>query len=113
VSDFPKAANKWQISSRGGTWPRWRRDGRELFYVEPARRALMAASIATQPSFTPGATTLLFEKGSLAALVPQYDVSADGKRFVILERPTGPPLSIHVVENWYEEYRAQRQRQAR
>jgi hypothetical protein len=37
-----------------------------------------------------------------------YDVAPDGKRFIVLEPPAGePPLSIHVVHNWFEEFRGQ------
>jgi eukaryotic-like serine/threonine-protein kinase len=105
VRDFPGGVNKWQISAKGGIAPRWRRDGKELFYVEGRR--LMAVSVATRPAFSPGAPVGLFEKRSLGSSVgPQYDVSADGKLFYILDRPAGEgPLSIHVVHNWYEEFR--------
>jgi len=38
--------------------------------------------------------------------IPQYDVSADGKRFIVLDPPANePPLAIHVVHNWFEEFR--------
>ncbi len=51
----------------------------------------------------------LFEKRSLQS---QYDVSADGKRFVIRERLTSePPLAIHVVHNWFEEFRGRQREQ--
>jgi hypothetical protein len=81
--------------------PRWRRDGKEIFYIEQGR--LMAVSVTTQPNFSPGAPALLFENRFLQI---GYEFSADGKRFVILERPAGePPLSIHVVHNWFEEFR--------
>jgi Tol biopolymer transport system component len=108
VSDFPKGANKWQISANGGNGPRWRQD-KNIYYVE--ERKLMTVSVTTRPEFSPGAPAALFEKRSVQFL--QYDVSPDGKRFVILERPGGePPLSIHVVHNWFEEFRAQQQGQA-
>ena len=102
VRDFPNGKNKWQISANGGVGPRWRRDGKEIFYVEG--RKLMAASVTTRPAFSPGAPALLFENRQLQQ--SGYDVSADGKRFVVLDRPAGePPLSIHVVHNWFEEFR--------
>ncbi len=104
VRDFPKGANQWQVSSNGGTLPRWRRDGKEMFYVEQSK--LMAVSVTMRPTFLPGPPVQLFENRFLQI---GYDVSADGKRFVILARPPAePPLSIHVVHNWFEEFRAQR-----
>jgi len=54
----------------------------------------------------------LFEKGSLQSA--QYDVSADGKRFILLERLTNEqPLSIHVVHNWFEEFRGRQREQTK
>jgi serine/threonine-protein kinase len=106
VREFPNGANKWQISSNGGTAPRWARDGTEIFYVE--RRKLMTARVSTRPAFSSKSPTPLFEKRSLQSIEPQYDVSPDGQRFFILDRPLGEqPLSIHVVHNWFEEFRGQ------
>jgi Tol biopolymer transport system component len=103
VRDFPNGAKKWRISANGGALPRWRRDGKEIFYM--GARRLFAVSAATKPDFAPGAPVALFEKRALSAA---YDVSADGKRFVILDRPANePPLSIHVVHNWFAEFRDQ------
>ncbi len=112
VRDFPNGAKKYQVSTRGGTAPRWRRDGKEIFYV--AHTSLMAVSATTRPGFSAGTPVRLFEKRYLRAIQgttvnpnPQYDVSADGKRFVILDRPGGEqPLSIHVVHNWFEDFRS-------
>jgi hypothetical protein len=54
-----------------------------------------------RPTLSPGVPALLFSMPN-----PQYDVAPDGKRFIILQRPAGePPLAIHVVHNWFEEFR--------
>jgi len=106
VRDFPSGTNKWQISANGGYAPRWTRDGREILYVERSR--LMAVSVTSRPALAFGAPARLFERTTLRNQFPEYDVSADGKRFVILDKPAGePPLSIHVVHNWFEEFRGQ------
>ncbi len=69
----------------------------------------MAVTVTTQPGFSPGAPAPLFEKRSLQS---QYDVSADGKRFIIRERLISEqPLSIHVVHNWFEEFRGRQREQ--
>jgi Tol biopolymer transport system component/predicted Ser/Thr protein kinase len=110
VRDFPRAANQWQISDHGGFNPRWSRDGKEIYYL--AEGGVMAVSIAMRPAFSPAAPVRLFEKRGMrtAALFRQYDISPDGKRFAILEKPPGePPLSIHVVHNWFEEFRGGQQ----
>jgi eukaryotic-like serine/threonine-protein kinase len=100
VLDFPAGRNKWRISLQGGTAPRWRRDGRELFYMESGR--LMSLAVATRPVFAPAAPAPLFARRG----VQFYDVAPDGKRFVVLETPADePPLSLHVIHNWFEEFR--------
>jgi eukaryotic-like serine/threonine-protein kinase len=101
VRDFPKGNQKVQISSNGGFGPRWSRNGKEIFYIQ--QRKLMAVSVATQPAFSPGTPAVLFEKRSLAA--GNYDVASDAKRFIILDRTSEKPLLIHVVNNWFEEFR--------
>ena len=103
VREFPSGANKVQISTHRGIAPRWRQDGKEIFYVE--QRNLMAVAITTHPAFSSAAPVELFQNAAL----PNYDVSSDGKRFIVMEKPpAGPPLSIHVVQNWFEEFRPQR-----
>lgn len=107
VREFPAASSKRQISDAGGRTPRWRRDGKEIFYVEGA--TLVAVAVTTQPRFSSGAPSRLFEKRSLWNAVAQYDVSADGRRIFVLDQPGDePPLSIHVAHNWFEEFRGRR-----
>jgi eukaryotic-like serine/threonine-protein kinase len=102
VRQFPGGANKVQISNHGGFAPRWRQDGKEIFYVEQGK--LIAVTVTTHPVFSSSTPTLLFQNAAL----PNYDVSSDGKRFIVMEKPpAGRPLTIHVVENWFEEFRPQ------
>lgn len=84
VRDFPNGGGQWQVSVKGGVAPRWRRDGGEIYYLEPGA-GLMAVSVTTRPTVSPGTPKLLFGKRVLGA---GYDVSADGKRFIILDRPS-------------------------
>jgi serine/threonine-protein kinase len=103
VREFPSGANKVQISTHRGIAPRWRQDGKEIFYVEQGK--LMAVAITTHPAFSSAAPIQLFQNAAL----PNYDVSSDGKRFIVMEKPpAGPPLAIHVIQNWYEAFRSQR-----
>ncbi len=102
VREFPSGANRVQISTHTGIGPRWRRDGKEIFYAE--QHKLMAAAVTTRPAFSSGTPVQLFENAAL----PDYAVSSDGKRFIVMEKPpAGPPLTIHVVQNWFEEFRPQ------
>ena len=105
VRSFQNGAGKWRVSTNGGGGPRWRRDGRELFYTEGNK--LMAVGITTQPGFSPGTPAPLFEaNNTLLSFNPQYDVTADGKRFILRERLVNEkPLAIHVVHNWFDEFR--------
>ena len=105
VREFPSGANKVQISSHRGIAPGWRQDGKEIFYVEQGRpNKLMAAAVTAHPAFSSATPVQLFENAAL----PDYAVSSDGKRFIVMEKPpAGPPLAIHVVQNWFEEFRPQ------
>ena len=100
---------KWLISNGGGTQPLWSRDGRELFYYAPGE--LMEVAIETTgDDFRAGRSKMLFERRFPpmdACLCRQYDVSADGERFLMIEdvEPGGsePRLDVILVENWFEE----------
>ena len=112
VRPFPGGDGKWQVSGNGGRQPRWSKDGKELFYTEG--HTLMAVAVATTPSFTSGAVTRLFQDADLlGGDDPRYDVSGDGRRFVLREPVAGAeekPPSIHIVQNWFAEFRG-RQRE--
>ena len=112
VRPFPEGGVKWQVSISGGTQPRWRRDGKELFYVEEDQ--LMAVSVSTAQGFSWGTPKLLFRDRWLRSSFPKqrYDVSAAGRRFVLTEEvegESGKRTAIRVVENWYEEFRDREQ----
>jgi eukaryotic-like serine/threonine-protein kinase len=86
VTMFPGAVGKWQISRGGGTEPRWRGDGKEIFYLGPTGM-LTAVSINPEGTFSTGAPTSLFQFHGRAAIsstdVYSYDVTKDGKRFLV------------------------------
>jgi Tol biopolymer transport system component len=104
VQPFPVAAvDKWKIGS--GSQPRWRRDGRELFYISGDSK-VMAVDVTTTPTFKAGTPKVLFAAPiwSGARFVSRYDVTADGRKFLINALPaeTAPTASapITVVLNW-------------
>jgi Tol biopolymer transport system component len=106
VQPYPGPGGKWQISTEGGTEPVWNRNGRELFYRSGDK--MMAVDIASQPSFTAGKPRVLFQGQYLPtpATFPNYDVSPDGQRFLMLkpsEQEQAAPTQINVVLNWFEE----------
>jgi Tol biopolymer transport system component len=82
VAAFPGAAGKRQISTAGGVWPRWRRDGKEIFYLDPGSMLMVAAVSGEGSSFGVTSVTGLFEAHAVSDF--PYDVSADGQRFLIV-----------------------------
>jgi Tol biopolymer transport system component len=106
VQPYPGPGGKWQVSTEGGTEPVWNRNGRELFYRQGNK--MMAVELTTQPSFSPGKPKMLFEAPYVPtpATFPNYDVSPDGQRFLMLkpsESAEAAPTQINVVLNWFEE----------
>jgi Tol biopolymer transport system component len=107
VSRFPSIDGKWQVSSAGGQEPRWRQDGKELFYVSSEGK-LMSVAVKTGASFETGSPVALFQthrRQPVSSLdVFSYDASGDGQRFLIvtkMEEAKAAPLSIHL--NWASE----------
>ena len=105
IRPFPLAPGKWQVSRDGGSQPRWRGDGKELFYLSTDRR-MMAVGVATdRPGFDAGTPTPLFETrvANVEGSNPwsQYAVSGDGRRFLV-ERVAAEAASspITVVLDW-------------
>jgi len=105
VQSFPAGTGKFQISRGGGTQPRWRRDGKELFYVDPEGR-IMGVDVNTSPSFSAGVPHVLADtKGVLttAQYTYRYDVTPDGQRFLInaiTMDDSKAQQPIYVVLNW-------------
>jgi Tol biopolymer transport system component len=91
VQPFPELTGKWQVSTGGGTEPRWRADGKELYYIAPDGK-MMAARVTTLTNnrrgdsrFEAGAPVSLFPTrivgGANDAFKAQYAVSRDGRFF--------------------------------
>jgi len=86
VATFPSAAGKWQISRGGGTEPRWRGDGKEIYYIGPTS-TLMAVPVEAAGTLSSGAPVPLFQIRGRAPISSTdlftYDVTKDGKRFLV------------------------------
>jgi hypothetical protein len=102
VQTFPVPGGKRRISTSGGSQPRWRQDGKELFYIAGDRK-LMAVDVKLGAMLEAGVPKTLFAARilTLTAYRNHYAVTADGQRFLINsmieEIGTGP---ISVVVNW-------------
>jgi serine/threonine-protein kinase len=110
VQPFPPTGAKYQISREHSHAPVWSPNGKELFYYDVDARKLVAVTIQTQPSFSFGVPVPLPFEGMLQqGFERQYDVSPDGKRFLVLlpatpdERESRPTQQINIVLNWFEE----------
>jgi eukaryotic-like serine/threonine-protein kinase len=101
VRAFPDSQEKWLISTDGGETPAWRGDGREIYYISRERK-MMAAPISYEPKFDAGTPVVLFDAPVRQAIpARQYDVSSDGKRFLLnreAEQEVIEPLTL--VQNW-------------
>ena len=93
---------KWQISTNGGMEPYWRGDGKELFYLNGTKLMALAVN-GDGESLRPGVPKELFETPQLPVHPRnRYDVTPDGKRFLINVLAQQPASSFTVVLNWPE-----------
>jgi hypothetical protein len=94
---------RWQVSQNGGSYPRWRADGKEIFFLAPDGK-LMAADVELGANnVVAGTPRALFDARLPNAvwLRYEYDVSPDGRRFLLMGAAEQRPGSaIHVVLNW-------------
>ena len=86
VTTFPGAEGKWQVSREGGMEPRWRADGKEIYFVSQSGM-LMAAPVSTQGGFSSGTPVPLFPLRGRTYIsstdLYTYDVTRDGQRFLV------------------------------
>ena len=110
VTPFPGKTGKWQVSSGGGHYPRWRGDGNELFFLGADNTTMMAVDLDLKNAIPRcGNPKPLFAvhlvlvpvQNRLGSAWDQFEVSSDGKRFLV-NTPDQPhvPEPINVVSNW-------------
>ena len=111
VQPWQPDGRKWQISTDGGSDPKWRADDKELFYIARDGR-LMSVDLSTVPTFDPGTPRPLFpvpDSAPVAPFLSVYDVQRDGQRFLVRvpteDRQTHP---LNVLVNWSVPDRATR-----
>ena len=116
VRPFPDVQNgKWQVSTGGGMEPRWRGDGKELFYAlgqfnVGKVKGIAAVAIDTTSGFQAGKPEVLFTGDYGLGLARSYDVTSDGQRFIMLKefkKSSGDIESqltnLVLVDNWFTE----------
>ncbi|MEW6363836.1 MAG: hypothetical protein AB1714_04265 [Acidobacteriota bacterium] len=102
VVPFSPTGERWQISTRGGVQPLWRRDGRELFYLDRDGN-LMSVEVHTERTFAAGTPRLLFRTalGFPDFSVEDYGVTADGQRFLFkMPVAAGVDYTLKLVLDW-------------
>jgi serine/threonine protein kinase len=101
VRPFPGPGGEAQVSAGGGHSPRWRSDGRELYYISPDLK-LMAAKVRVQgAAFTAATPASLFQTHiNQATNRPQYDVARDGRFLILTDLPDTSTEPIHLLVNW-------------
>jgi Tol biopolymer transport system component len=100
VVSFPGLDQRRQVSADGGGQPRWRRDGKELYYLGPDGK-MMAVDITAAPTLDCGPPRELFDTGlRMNPVVDQYAVTPDGQRFLVLKPQEVVPTPLTAVLNW-------------
>jgi eukaryotic-like serine/threonine-protein kinase len=96
---------KWQISTGGGAEPRWRRDGKELYYISGDGK-LMDVAVTANPEFRAAAPKVLFAVPlqSSSPDLPMWDVTPDDRRFLVaVPAAQSAPIPFTIVLNWQAE----------
>jgi Tol biopolymer transport system component len=92
---------KLQISTAGGSYPQWGPEGRELFYVSPEFQLMVVDLKATANGLEPAAPRKLFRLPAVDLGYSPYDVTPDGRRFLVLATPEhGASQPLTVIVNW-------------
>jgi serine/threonine protein kinase len=99
VAPFPWTGAKWQVSNGGGTGPRWRDDGKELFYFDLNGVTAVAVDGAGS-TFQVGSSKLLFRLPLRGIIGREYAPTRDGQRFIAVTPSEGSSQSLTLVQNW-------------
>ena len=103
VRSFGGTPAKFQISQNGGMQPRWRGDGKELYYLSPDGKMMAVSVKETAEAVERGTPQVLFEDRSLSGATGAaffYDVTRDGQRFLIVATAEGNSQPLTLVTNW-------------
>jgi serine/threonine-protein kinase len=106
VQPYPGPGGKWMVSSEGGNYPQWARNGHEIFFRQEDR--MMSVPVETQPTFKAGAPRLLFRAGGYLGNyleLGNYDVAPDGQHFLMIKEKEAPATAkeLSLILNWTDE----------
>ena len=101
AAPFPATGGKWQVSVSGGTIPRWRGDGQELYYIAPDNKVMAVEIRHEGPNLSAGAPRPLFQAHPVQGAGGAFDVSADGTRFLFpTEAEHAEKQPVTLVVDW-------------
>jgi serine/threonine protein kinase/Tol biopolymer transport system component len=100
VTQFPSGSGRWQVSQNGGTFPSWRADGREIYFVG-MDGFIHAASVNSKGNdFELNSVRSLFQVAYTSPIGNAYDVAPDGQHFVFATYPENVSSPMVLVTNW-------------
>jgi serine/threonine protein kinase len=100
IAPFPNPVGKWQVSRSGGTEPRWRGDSKEIFFLSPENKLMAAAVNASGSNLQIGNAETLFEIHPANPPGYHYDVTKNGKRFLVDSIKEGNFQPLALIVNW-------------
>lgn len=102
ITHSPEVTRRYQVSPQGGTFPHWRSDGRELFYFSGLQNSMMAVSVDEKADdMSLGSPRALFHLVNNAEISGPFDVTRDGRRFLITETNfAAGTVPLTLVTNW-------------
>jgi len=100
VTKFPTGNGRWQISRNGGTCPIWRGDGKEIYYYGSDSTLVAVEVNVVNDNLEVGAAHSLFPARRIFPIGNPFDVTADGKKFLLMMPPPGSQSPMTLVVNW-------------
>jgi len=100
VTSFPEGVGRWQISREGGTFPVWRGDEKEIYYYGLDATLDVVQVNAHGNQFEVGTMQNLFPMRNVLPTGEPFDVTPDGKRFLVFQEPEGSASPMTLVLNW-------------
>ncbi len=103
VQPFPVPSGKWQVSTGGGIQPRWRADGKELYFIAPDGKLMAASVTAAGVTFAAGTPVALFPASPVTGLgtnKQEYVVSRDGRFLINQPAEASTMTPITLILNW-------------
>ncbi len=100
VTKFPSGSGRWQVSRSGGTCPIWRGDGKEIYYYGSDDTLVAVEVNGSTDNLEVGEAHSLFPARRIFPIGNPFDVTADGKKFLLMMPPPGSQSPMTLVMNW-------------